>query len=87
MSLHRQLRRYRFLLAAVVLVLAAALLRVGASHLVSAFVSGDAPGWLPRFGSAGETVTNYLLAAQAVIVFVVPAVAFWLGHRHASASD
>ena len=83
MSLHRQLRQYRFLLAAVAVVLAAALLRVGASHLVSAFVAGDAPGWLPRFDSVGETVRNYLLAAQALVVLVVPAVAFWLGYRHA----
>jgi hypothetical protein len=86
-SLHRQLRRYRFLLAAVAVVLAAAFLRVGTSHLVSAVVSGDAPGWLPRFGSVGRTVTNYLLAAQAVVVLVVPAAAFWLGSRHARATD
>lgn len=87
MSLARQLRRYRYLLGVVALVLVAVLVRIGAGIAVSEIVSRGGSTWLPQFGSVGRTVSGYLLTAQAFVVLVVPAVAFWLGYRHARVTE
>jgi uncharacterized membrane protein YhaH (DUF805 family) len=85
MSVERQIRPLRYLLAAVALVLFAVLLRVGVERLIDALAAGSA-SWLPTVGTTGQTVAVYALAANLCLFVLLPAGIFWLGIRYGRTS-
>lgn len=44
--------------------------------------SGDLPGWLPQFGSVGETVVFYATLSDVLTFVVLPAILVWLGYAY-----
>ncbi|WP_255195086.1 hypothetical protein [Halorarius litoreus] len=84
MSLNLHSPSVRYPLGVVALVLAVFALRIAAEALVTGFVEGRS--WLPTVGTVGQTVSLLLLAVNVVAFLVVPAAAFYLGHRHGRAT-
>ncbi|QKY19737.1 hypothetical protein B4589_004830 [Halolamina sp. CBA1230] len=76
-------RRLRYPLGVVALVVGIFALDVALGVLVDSAVASGFPGWLPTFGTVGETVVAYSLLGNAYTYLFVPAAAFWLGVRYA----
>lgn len=55
--------------------------------LVESIVSaGGTPGWLPTFGTAGQTLTVYLLATELVTQLLVPLSMAYVAYRYGRVS-
>jgi hypothetical protein len=75
-------RRLRYPVGVAALVVGIFVLQ-GVSTVVARRVVADGlPAWLPTFGTAGQTVTAYVLAGNAYTSLFVPTAAFWLGMRY-----
>lgn len=78
--------RIKYPVGVVALVVGTFVLRFVTDVVVSRLVDGSSVGWLPMFGSIGQTVTVYMLVTSAFAFVVVPAGAFYLGHLHGKKS-
>jgi hypothetical protein len=84
MSVSRR-RRLRYPLGVAALVVGIFVLQGALNVVARQAVADGLPAWLPTVGTAGQTVTAYVLAGNAYTYLLVPAAAFWLGVRYATA--
>lgn len=74
--------RIRYLLALLGIVVVVLLLEFFLEVTLNSYVESGTT-WLPTVGTIGETMSAYLLVANLLSTFGIPAVAFYLGVRYA----
>jgi len=70
---------------AVAFILLLTVVLLGERVLAGAFanISGSGlPGWLPQFGTTGQTVTYYLLAFDVLQFIALPVTLLWLAYAY-----